>query len=195
MITAYPLCWPIAYERTTVHRKKYSQFKTTVQRARDGVMTEVIRLGGKSTIISSNVPLRKDGMLYADQPNPSDSGVAVYFTFNGKQMVLACDRYYRLYENLRAIELSLEAMRGLARWGVSQMLERSFSGFALLEAPKVEKPWQEVLQCSGNEPFDIIKLHYHHLAKVAHPDHGGSTDAMAELNRAWEQAKAARGQI
>ncbi len=35
-------------------------------------------------------------------------------------------------DNIQAIRKTIEAMRGLERWGVSDMLQRTFSGFKAL---------------------------------------------------------------
>ena len=76
MIQAYPLQWPVGYPRTKV--PAHSKFNCTFYAAMTGVMDEVRKLGGKQLVISTNVPLRRDGLPRSGQM-PKDRGVAVYF--------------------------------------------------------------------------------------------------------------------
>jgi len=153
-------------------------------------------MGAKLPVISSNLPLRRDGLPYAGQAEPRDPGVAVYFQWKGKSLVLASDRWDRVGDNFRAIEKAIEAMRGLDRWGVSEMLDRAFSGFAALPEPSRPRStcW-EVLGVDQRDSLDVIETMYRAKTKRAHPDLGGSHDEMARLNRAIEEARAAKGGV
>lgn len=148
-------------------------------------------MGGRYIVLSTNVELRRDGLPYANQPEPSDSGVAVYFERKGKQMVFACDRWDRVKDNLRAIEKTIEAMRGIERWGASDMLERAFSAFEALPPPSAQatRTWRQVLGFPNNTPIEevdkaAIDALYRNRARECHPDTGGSDAAMSELNAA-----------
>lgn len=182
MIEAFPLQWPLGYNRTPHQKIKRSQFKATLGQARDGVLNEIQRLGGRNAIISSNIPIKKDGNLYASQkPIDGDHGVAVYFTWNNEQMVLACDAYISITENLRAIEKSIEAMRGLERWGASDILKRSFSGFkALPEQGTVNEnnSWWSVLGVTPFSSYDEVKKAYRQKVAMYHPDNVTTGDRM-----------------
>jgi curved DNA-binding protein CbpA len=72
------------------------------------------------------------------------------------------------------------------------VVRQTFKGFTALPAPPGRKDWREVLKLhgSGMTP-DAVDRAYRELATKAHPDRGGSTEAMAELNRARAEAKAA----
>jgi hypothetical protein len=198
MIEAFPLAWPGGYPRTL--RRSRAQFKTTFTQSRDGVLKELRLLGATHAVISSNIPLRRDGLPYAGMAEPQDPGIAVYFFWKGKQMVLACDRWDRTMDNLRAIEKAIDSMRGLERWGVSDMLNRAFSGFTALPPPETDtamkrpwQPWWSVLRCDSSWTLDAIEDAYRRLAKEVHPDQGGSHAQMADLNRAIGEARAAKG--
>jgi len=184
---AYPLYWPEGWPRTPSHRRQYGKFETTFAKARDHAANEVHLLGGRYVVISSNIPLRRDGLPYAGQAEPSDPGIAVYFEKAGKQMVFACDRYDKTWKNLRAIGKTIEAIRGIERWGASDMLERALSAFEALPPPG--KHWREILKLNGGKPTrDQVDAQYRLLARVCHPDIGGSDAAMAELNAARDAA-------
>lgn len=187
MIEAYPLCWPQGFQRTESPQK--SRFSSSFTTTRNNIVKNIKLMGGTLPIISSNIPLRRDGLPYSGMAQPNDRGVAVYFIWKKEQRVLACDRWNKVEDNLHAIELALEAMRGLDRWGVSQIMERAFQGFTALPPPESEQNWWEILGVSRN----CSKLHaeeaYKTKIKSAHPDMGGSTHAAAKLNQAIEQAR------
>lgn len=192
-ITAYPLCWPSGQRRTPPHKVKNAPFKMPDERAKYEMMNEIRLLGGRNIIVSSNVAVRQDGLPYADAARRkiNDAGVAVYFDLGGSQKCFACDRWGRVSENIRAIGLSIAALRGLDRWGSSDMVERAFTGFTALPPPIVtpaRRSWREVFgyDVDGRE---ALTLRYREMARVSHPDNGGSHDAMTELNAAYEDAK------
>jgi hypothetical protein len=77
-VDAYPLCWPVGRPRTQYPKR--SRFETTFSLARDCLMQEIRMLGGKDPVLSTNIPLRRDGLPLANHRMPHDLGVAVYFT-------------------------------------------------------------------------------------------------------------------
>lgn len=93
---------------------------------------------------------------------------------------------------MHALGHAIEHMRGLERHGGSIMVERAFSGFAALPPPTSEKPWWEVLGVSRDASIEIIKAAHRERIKSNHPDQGGSTSDMADLNRARDAGIAAR---
>lgn len=192
-IEAFPLSWPVARPRTEPHRRTWSKFKTTFGKARDRCFAEIRTLGGRQPVISTNLPLRQDGIPYANQPQPKDSGVAVYFTYKGKQMCFACDRWAKVEDNMHAISLTIGALRGVARWGTGDMMEAAFTGFAALPAPgqTTARGWPDILELSHDATLEKAKENYRRLSMIRHPDRGGSEDAMSELNWAWSQAQEA----
>lgn len=187
MIEAYPLQWPVGYPRSK--SKEWSRFKCSFTSARDGILHEIRLLEGTRPVISTNIPLRKDGIPYSGFAQPKDTGVAIYFLLNGRDMVLACDRWIKIEDNLRAVEKAIEAMRGLDRWGVSDMLNRAFQGFTALPAPEDHKLWWTVLGCSATTSQSECEARYRAKAKNMHPDRGGGVEEMAELNWAIEQVR------
>jgi len=117
MKTAFPLSWPDGRPRTRgVDRRTNYNFKQTFAASRDGCALEIRRLGGEQLIISSNVPLKTDGLPFAmdwgsnrtKQGQPiGDPGVAVYFFRKGKQLCFACDRWAHIQDNMHAITLTI----------------------------------------------------------------------------------------
>lgn len=198
-IESFPLQWPAGWPRATMRER--SRFKTTFEMARKELYRELSLMGVPdwNVILSSNLPLRRDGMPYSGvKPANGDTGVAVYFKKENseKRLVFACDRWDRVEDNMRAIQHSIAAIRGIERWGASDMLERAFTGFTALPAPQSdekEKPWWETLECRPNDEIEHIELRYRVLAKKFHPDvAGGSSEKMSRLNKAIQDARGAR---
>lgn len=189
LLEAYPLTWPLDRPRTRM--REFGHFKVPFAVARDELLRELERLGARRVIVSSNVPLRRDGLPYADAAEPRDPGVAVYFerVVEGvtRPFVIACDTYQRVKHNLRAIGLTVEALRTIQRHGASSMLEQAFTGFAALPPATVtEPPWRSVLgSCSSPAEARAAR---DRLALERHPDVGGSDEQMAIVNRAYDRA-------
>lgn len=178
-IEAYPLTWPPGRPRQ--HQPQTARFSTLLGAAIRDVQNEVARLGGSNLVISSNLPLRLDGMPYAKAAQPSDRGVAVYFTHKRRPMCFACDRWNLVEDNMRAIAKTIEALRGIERWGSGQMVEQAFTGFMALAAP--EQPFQ-VLGVKPDASIEEIDEAHRRLAMKHHPDRGGDTAQMARINAA-----------
>ncbi|WP_422097530.1 J domain-containing protein [Variovorax sp.] len=190
-ISAYPLTWPAHRPRTPGYRIERSGFdrQRSFAVVRDELVREIDRLGGRSLIISTNIPLRQDGLPYATFSRIRDFGVAVYFKYRGQDMCFVCDRWTRIEDNMHAIVKTIDALRGVARWGSGDMMAAAFTGFAALPAPAVPD-WQAVLELRELilPTRDDIERAYRRLASLHHPDRGGSADRMAQINRAREQA-------
>lgn len=193
MTEAFPLQWPSGYERT--FQPKNPPFKLSLAKARDHLLKQVEQLGGKSVVISSNAVLKRDGLPSARQPQMADVGVAVYFQHENQQVALACDKWDDLAANIRAVGLTVEAMRGMERWGVSQMLKRAFTGFkALPSATSTDsRTWQQVLGLTGIVTWDRVSTVYKKRRVEAHPDRGGTNAEFQAVQTAYETAKAKFG--
>lgn len=177
-IDAYPLTWPPGRKRTSY--KETPRFKTPLGTAIRNVQLEVERLGGGNLVISSNMPLRRDGFP-SSRGLTGDCGVAVYFNLKKKPMCFACDRWSSVEGNMQAIALTIGALRGVERWGSGQMVEQAFTGFLALPAP--EQPFQ-VLGVSANATATEVDEAHRRLAMKHHPDRGGDADQMARINAA-----------
>lgn len=192
MIEAYPLHWPEGWSRTRAWHRSQSKFKNSFARARDELLDEIERLRGRyhrsgDPILSTNVALRQDGLPYANQREPEDSGVAVYFKYKDKDMCFACDKYKKVWENMVAITKTIEAIRGIERWGASDMMERAFRGFVAL--PASTGHWSEILGVPRNASTEQVMQAYRQLAQQHHPDKAnGNADQFIKINQAKEAA-------
>lgn len=198
MIEAYPLCWPEGRKRTPTYAREPARFDTSFARARDAIIREIEmltgtrRYGDAGIIISTNIPLRRDGLPMASYRRPDDVGVAVYFSYHRAQRCFACDRWDRIEDNLQAVAKTIEALRGIARWGTGDMLDAAFTGFTALAAPGASRGWWEVLGVDRGCTLEHARAAYRRAAASAHPDRDGGSDArMAEVNVAWAAAQEA----
>lgn len=200
-IDAYPCYWPEGWVRTPSHRRKDSKYKFTFARARDEITRQLKLMGAREIVISTNIPLRLDGLPLANRSEPDDPAVAVYWAERGewdvraqrntyKHRVIACDHWRRVYENMHAVNKSLDALRALQRAGATQVIEKAFTGFTALAASNPARGWREVFGLHPTRPVmrTEIDAMYRELAALRHPDRGGSHEQMTELNVAREQA-------
>lgn len=187
----FPLQWPETWPRSK--RRERSGFRVaSFARTRSGVFRHLELMGAIHVVITSNLPQRLDGMPY--DAAVDDPGIAVYWReVNGggtRERVIACDRWDRARDNLHAIELSLGALRGLERWGSTEIVQRAFEGFAAL--PPAGHEWRAIFP--GCRTLDEVKLAFRRAASEAHPDrHGGNDAEMVRLNTAYAAAKAELG--
>jgi curved DNA-binding protein CbpA len=205
-ITRSPLCWPDNVPRTPPHLRTRPLFsEKTLAYAVEFVEAEIDRLNQvkrgytmrNSVIISSNLRLRNDGLPYSGQPEPSDTGIAVYFPLQfhrgGKvferPIVLTCDRWTKIAWNLYAIAKDIEAQRARDRWGCTNF-EQAFRGYLAIPERCGGRPWWDTLDVESDATAEEVEAAFKTLAKTHHPDKGGTPEDWAKLQEAYDQAKA-----
>jgi hypothetical protein len=187
-IPSFPLSWPDGLPRT--ERKASSQFRTTLNAALTNVRKSLEAFGRDSGKAASNISITSNVTLGETRPN--DTGVAVWFDWDGQQRCIAVDRYPKPEDNLQAIHHVLEARRTEMRHGGLHVVRQTFKGFTALPAPPGRKSWRDVLNLNGAHPTPAdVDAAYRRLAEKAHPDKGGSHERMSQLNAARAEAKAA----
>lgn len=199
-IDAYPCYWPEGWDRTPEYKRQRSKYSVEFARSRDDIVRQCKLLGAREIVVSTNIPLRRDGLPLAGMSEPKDPAVAVYWAEQGpynaktgnydyKHRVIACDHWRTVRENMRAVGLAIDALRALKRSGATQVVERAFTGFTALPANAGMRPWREVLGINGG-PLNRDRLDeaYKRAVRSAHPDLGGSHEHMVEVNRAYQDA-------
>ncbi len=183
-VEAYPLAWPDTWPRAK-ERERNNRFRTGFGVVRDSLVTELTRMGATGVIISTNVPLMargvKAGLPYANFKEPDDPGVAVYFKLDGDQHVVACDKWLTVCENMNAMLKTVNALRGIERWGATEILKKAFSGFKALPSPEIE-PWWQVLGVSKEASGPEIERAFKQKIRENHPDL-----AKDETERPWRE--------
>lgn len=179
---AYPLAWPAGWPRTPApRRERWPSSQITITGALRECQEELRRLGVTAVVLSSNVTLGAE--------HPADPGVVAYGRLRERSIAIPCDRWNSVAGNLRAIAKTIEAMRGMERWGARHMIDAMFSGLPALAAPGA-RGWREVLgiPASAEATRDLIEKRRRELAKINHPDRGGDPARMSEINAAAEVA-------
>ncbi|KQI68728.1 hypothetical protein AN189_07470 [Loktanella sp. 3ANDIMAR09] len=192
MIDAFPLQWPHGRARTKA--RSDSRFKVSHSKAFEEMVSELDRFDVTHVVVSTNIPLRRDGTPYRDGLNEllEDPGVAIYFTRKKRQIALCCDTYRRPYENIRALGLAIKSLRDMDRHGAGQILDQAFEGLTALPAPGAtdeadNRAWWVVLGCQPNASADEVRAAYKKQAREA----GG---ASVELNAAKDAGLIAAGE-
>lgn len=178
MITAYPLHWPGGWPRTP--KPQTSKFKTALTTALKNVKTSITLFGNDSgnpvseITISSNVSLGHD--------KPQDSGVALWFKWEGSLMCIAVDRYVKVEENLQAIHFIIESRRTELRHGGLHLIRQAFAGFKTL--PAANDCWK-ILGIPATSQLPEINKAYKEKAKELQNNHA----ALSSLNVARDEAE------
>jgi hypothetical protein len=210
--SAYPLQWPASWARTKYRvegrfgnrawvpgengTRRRGQLKDiTVSTAVDRLMDELRKLDAdwERAVLSTNMLLRMDGLPRSGQSEPADPGAAVYFTLGKQRLVLACDKWTRVADNIAAIAAHIGALRGQQRWGVGSV-EQAFLGYQALPPPggHAKREWWQVLGFEEKPTREVAEAMYRRLAKEYHPDNPttGNAAMMAEVNAAMDECRA-----
>jgi hypothetical protein len=182
-VTFRPLpTWP----HKPTARREYSRFDTPYPRTLELLEREVGYLGGRDVVMGvglSERDIRLDGQPRANARSFGHPGVEISFDSRAHgRLTYASDQYFDWQDNVRAIALSLEALRAVERWGVSK--GRQYAGFALLTAgPGKEERGRQLVAQHGSVSAAL---------RATHPDTGGDTasagdfDAVMAVKRAGE---------
>ena len=183
---AYPLSWPPLFPRAKSREK--GAFKTTLPNAMKNVDDSLRRFAADSgkrltdVVISSNVSLGVS--------RPADSGVAVWFTWDGLGVCIAVDRYLSIESNLQAIHHIIEARRVELRHGTLALVRATLQGFLALPAPAGAN-WWDALGVPARATAPEIKAAFLKLRSESHPDKpGGSAAKFDSVQKAFDQAVA-----
>jgi len=126
--------------------------------------------------------------------------VEVIFDRNGKRYTKKCSKWEYSLDNLRAIGLSIEYLyRAVEIYGVTskeelnKLLDSTFIGIeatpddsALMIGYSSE--WWDILSISKNADKAEIINGYKSMAKVHHPDAGGSPEQFQKIRKAYDEA-------
>jgi len=186
----------------TRNRKSTSRFRASWQDTLAYLSDEIEKVGGKEPIVIQldvqEGDIRLDGMLRANA-RVGHPGVIVSFASRFGPLRYATDAYEKDWvggmpswqANLRAIALTLEALRAIDRWGVSKRGEQ-YTGWKALPAaggvtfPSADEALRWMRETAGESgSLRSARLVYRDLAKRMHPDAGGDAGD-------WERLSAAR---
>jgi hypothetical protein len=220
-LTYQPLgTWP---GERTVSPQSPGKFRSTLADALSLVEYELARVDAANPVLRVDVDLQqisRDGARLLAKPQTP--GVVLEFdkptrlASGTSQLVRAsfpCDRYWLWETNVRAIGLTLEALRAVARYGATRSDEQ-YRGFLALPGPggvnttavqlsperaaRILVDAHPSAEANGPHiraalaaslltmPSDQAGAFAREARAAAHPDRGGSADAFATVNAAYD---------
>lgn len=192
--------WP--QEPTPSSQRHHARFKVTYNKTLDLLSYELLRLGARKAYIQADAEesdIRLDGHLRSDRQPRSPRIIVAAQTKHGP-ISLPCDTYHDWKDNLRAIALSLEALRAVDRHGVTKRGEqyRGLKQIAGSSGPInsqeaatfIAKYCTDALGRTREHIAEILadvevfRFCYRDAAKTLHPDKGGDPAEWAKLDSA-----------
>jgi hypothetical protein len=126
--------------------------------------------------------------------------VEVIFDRDGKRYTKKCSKWEYSLDNLRAIGLSIEYLyRAVEIYGIesqeefNNLFNSTFIGIEATPDDSVfklgnETNWWEVLGISRTSTKEDIKNAYKAMARIHHPDMGGTEEQFKKVRKAYEEA-------
>lgn len=190
------------YPAQETRNRRPSRFRASWASTRGQLAQELRALDARKVEIRLDIPasqIRQDGLPYAVAQVRSPRVVVSFDTPERTRLVFPCDTWSDWRDNLRAIALSMEALRAVDRYGVTKGREQ-FQGFKALPneggstATMTAEAAAEVIAGLAGSPVSAPALVrdrsllgglYRAAARAAHPDApGGSHDAFTRLQTA-----------
>ena len=146
------------------HQRKQSQFDTTWTKTLNQLGKEIDHLGGRDVVIEADVreqDIRIDGMLRANARPSSPAVVVAFDTRDHGPMLYRCDRYVTGWRtegvdswqhNVRAIALTLEALRAVDRYGATETGQQ-YAGFKALPAGRA----MPASHMTAEQAYDVLE--------------------------------------
>jgi hypothetical protein len=178
---------------------RHSPFRSTLSTTLNLLAREIRMLNGKQIVVMLDIrerDIRLDGLPRADA-RIGEPCVALSFESNWGPVRKVTGEYRTWQDNLRAISLSLEALRSVDRYGVSKSGEQyrgwralpvSTDGAALLTTSDEAVDFLSQWFVDGNDDLDAA------LRKAmmeTHPDHGGDSDEFRKVLKCRDLLRAA----
>jgi len=126
--------------------------------------------------------------------------VEVIFDRNGKRYTKKCSKWENSLDNLRAIGLSIEYLyRAVEIYGIesaeefNNLFNSTFIGIEATPDDSVlligsSSEWWDILGISKDSTKQEKINGYKSMAKVHHPDNGGSSEQFIKIRKAYEDA-------
>lgn len=190
--------WSVWPQPTTPDRRSRYTFKAKWSATLAELDRELRYLDARDIVIETNHPsaqVRLDGWLRADAGEPHHPGVILSFTSRHGPLRYACDSYNGWQSNVRAILLTLEALRGVERWGAAARAEQYRGWSELPSGASSTEAMRRVLLDEGDPGADLDpgrlseegwRSVYRAALKSAHPDAGGTPERLRAVRQAAE---------
>lgn len=137
--------------------------------------------------------IRIDGMIRANARQPEFPGIRIAFDSKHGPLIYQTDEHELWQHNVRAIALSLEALRSVDRYGVTKHAEQ-YTGWRAIGSgtatPMPAGPMTHadaekfVWEHAGPGSFASLRAGYRAAARRLHPDVGGDAELFKQLQEA-----------
>lgn len=181
--------WP-EHQPQTEHPKPSRFADSSFSSELDDLSHQLRLLKANNASVYADLDVGRSGRFLVRWNRNDDNGVAVHWKVGDENFVLAIDRYATPAENLRAIVKTIEALRGIDRWGGDALVQQAFSAFQP-QLPLLVEPERSCWEILGIDPGATrveIMAAFLERVKTAHPDHGGNDAAFQELMEARRHA-------
>lgn len=189
--------WP--GEMRAAYERRSSPFKAPYTHTLDLLEFELSKLNAAAVVIQAQVErsqIRNDGWVRSDASVKGPAVILSFKTSDG-EFVYPCDTFTDWRDNIRAIALSLEALRKIDRYGVTRRGEQ-YQGFKALPPPAAEVPKMKPEEAAAflaskvegvsAEALTVNQHLFQALLKMCrqqlHPDQGGSHEEFVRLQEA-----------
>lgn len=187
--------WP--QEPTPSYLQRHAHFRVPYNKTLQLLSYELEKIGAKTAWLQVDVTerdIRNDGAIRTDS-QPKTSRVIVSAQSKHGPISLPCDTYRDWRDNLRAVALSLEALRSVDRHGVTKRGEQ-YRGLKQLTAGDGPINSHEAARLiakhrGGNMTASLVyssletaESCYREVAKFLHPDKGGDVSEWNKLQAA-----------
>ena len=188
--------WPANYKQTPGWQQRRAPFKARWEKTLDELDLELRNIYATDVVIEVDMDERQiaksTGRPRADAVFRTP-GVVLQFERDGELYIFPCDTFSDWQDNVRAIALTLNALRTMERYGTTS--GRQYQGFKNL-------PSQGSTTMTTERAMTVLRKYYSNgtndwmtLLRIAraksHPDSGGSHDAFVEVQHAEKTLRAA----
>ena len=159
---------------------------------------ELTQLGAKELVIEADFresDIRLDGMPRSNARVPQFPGIRIAFESKHGPLVYQTDAYSGWRENVRAIALGLQALRAVDRYGITSRAEQ-YTGFKAIGSGSFELrefssseeaiTWLRTKSGIAGAEGASLKTLSRMVARLCHPDHGGSRADWDRYSQAYE---------
>lgn len=169
-----------------------SRFRSTYGQTLRDLESELLHLRARSIVINAGFrSVRNDGWPYAAARPDHPACKLQFVDRNGNTLVFRGEQYNSFEDNLRAIAMTLEALRAVDRYGVVK--GEQYAGFKQLGQAAPPAPPMNALdvlcRLSGLFPADVLanpRRAFLFACKRHHPDAGGERSNFEQAQKAYE---------
>lgn len=165
-------------------------YRLTTEKSWSATLSELAetmrKWGVTKWVVENPLPPRSRAKQYQTL---TECTVVLRYTKAGVSIQLVMDKQARAVDNFRVLYLAVEAMRMNDQRGLTDVVRQAY---AQLPAP-VEQSAYSALGARPEWPMEQIEQAYRQKARQVHPDSGGSTAGMAEINAAMDAIRKERG--